>query len=267
MKQARQDQFISRWEEYAKGTALEAILSDFYPLLYFYYPKKEYPQLKKTYQEKSQFSMPDEGSPFGVAISPIGQIFISDDRLSCVQVFSKNGDHLRCFSGLGGGDGQLNTPCGCIFNLDGNFVVADKVNGRVQIFNQKGEFLSKFGCVSGWELDHHTPLYGLKNPYCVAEDHDGNYLVSSFNHHRIVVFNPDGIALKYFGGQGSKLGEMDGPVGVVVDSMGNIIISECTSPPFQKQLDRLHLVVPFWNQLPLGLLHVFLANPPGLFVA
>lgn len=40
MKQARQDAFITCWKEYAKGTVLEAILPDFYPLLYFYSPKK-----------------------------------------------------------------------------------------------------------------------------------------------------------------------------------------------------------------------------------
>lgn len=181
--------------------------------------------MKETYEMKFHFcsSHPDPTpGPFGIAISPSGEIFVSNSRsATAVYVFQKNGDFIRSFGTLGSKDGELVQPAGCIFNMDGYFVVVDKGtpillrltdtmlvgNDRVQSFNQKGEFISKFG--SSY----------LRSPYFVAEDHDGNYLVPSYTSSTIAVFSPDGIFLQMLDGNFS------GPVGVVVGPNGDILIT------------------------------------------
>ena len=106
------------------------------------------PTLKTSYQlQESLFCDSDKhlGYPFGVAISPSsGEIFVSDHYSSMIVVFNKKGEFLRSFSGED--DDKLSGPCGCIFNIDGNFVVVD--NGTLS-----PQFLYPGVCVFRF-LDH-----------------------------------------------------------------------------------------------------------------
>ena len=109
-------------------------------------------------------------SPHGIAISPDGQLYVSDYSNSRVQVFTADGTYVRQF-----GQGQLNSyrPIGLTFTTEGNVVVASDGNSRVFIFNQEGQLV-------------HT--LNVNSPRSVSFDQNGDLLVVSYGAKQVAIY-------------------------------------------------------------------------------
>lgn len=154
----------------------------------------------------------------GVAISPGGDIFITDSYDDKIFVFSQTGELIRSFGGEGDTDGKLGNPINCLFNSDGNFVVVDNRNKRVQIFDEQGSFISKF--------KYGVDLRGI------SIDLDENYVICDFEADHILVVSPKGTLIREFGEPGYEGGLLCGPIDVEVDTHGDYFVLElgkCTS--------------------------------------
>eukprot|EP00058_Branchiostoma_floridae_P012590 XP_002598078.1 hypothetical protein BRAFLDRAFT_85705 [Branchiostoma floridae] len=79
--------------------------------------------------------------PWCITVDGEENILVSDTDNHCVFVYSKDGQFLFKFGGEGGGNGQLNDPCGICTDRAGNIIVADWGNSRVDMFDKKGKFL------------------------------------------------------------------------------------------------------------------------------
>jgi hypothetical protein len=80
----------------------------------------------------------------GVAVSSIGEIFVSDFENDRITVFSKDGQLLRQWGATGTDKSNFQYPICIVFHKERLFVV-DMYNNRVQVFSSNGDFLFSFG--------------------------------------------------------------------------------------------------------------------------
>ena len=91
-------------------------------------------ELYRRFSTKTKFA-------FYLAISPAGEILLSDWFNHCVKVFDTNGVLLRRIGSKGVQDGQLMIPLGLSTDPSGNVMILDCKCGRVSLFTLDGRFV------------------------------------------------------------------------------------------------------------------------------
>ncbi|HEX8968966.1 MAG TPA: flippase activity-associated protein Agl23, partial [Chloroflexota bacterium] len=76
--------------------------------------------------------------PRAIAISPAGEVFVTDTGNKRVQVFGLDGSFKRMFGGSGSAPGQFNEQVGLTLDARGNVWVADAWNNRIQELSPNG---------------------------------------------------------------------------------------------------------------------------------
>lgn len=155
-----------------------------------------------SFQAKPVLSFGKKGSrngqfryPWGVAISHMEEIAVTDSENHRVQIFDMCGNHLRSFGSQGNGRGEFCTPLGICFDKDDNVFIADSGNHRVQIFTAEGRYMGMFGWTGN--RDSH-----LSNPSGLSLDANGNIIVVDSGNKLIKIFSTNGRLLKKIGGPG-----------------------------------------------------------------
>jgi DNA-binding beta-propeller fold protein YncE len=115
-------------------------------------------------------------APQGIAISPQGNVYVSDTHNFRIQKFDANGTFLGMWGwGPSDGDGEFKDPDGLTADDAGNVYVADLHNDRVQVFDVDGAFLGKWGTEG-------TNPGEFRRPRDIAIDSNGNvYVVDGLN--------------------------------------------------------------------------------------
>lgn len=84
--------------------------------------------------------------PCGIALSPEGDIYVTDIANHCVKVYSTCGHFRRKFGCYGERPSQFKRPTGVALTADGHVIVADRDNQRVQHLTNQGAFLDYLVC-------------------------------------------------------------------------------------------------------------------------
>ena len=93
----------------------------------------------------------DSKQPWAISIGRHGIWAVTDHSSHCVYLFSNmhnQGRYFRILKKLGShgnADGQLQNPCGIVFDDNNNLFVVDGNNHRVQKFDIRGNYLLQFG--------------------------------------------------------------------------------------------------------------------------
>ena len=140
----------------------------------------------------------------------------------------------------GSGNGQLSNASGMIFDSSNNLWLSDEgphnssLNHRVQQFDINGNFLLKFGSGGSADTSFNIPMY-------LTLDSEGNVYVPDGRNDRVKKFTSTGTFLMSFGGNTApsdsnrpEAGKLDYPIGVAVDSNGNVYIVEHYNHRLQK---------------------------------
>ena len=180
------------------------------------------------------------------------KVFISQYDGGCLFVYDLNGTFLKQIGTPGNGDGQLKNPRGITINeSNGDIFVCDCNNNRIQIFSKDFLFKFQFGkeilkypfdikltneyiyvlsCTNPFLYSFNYNLTQvqnavltsiskhLKQPYSFCIDGAGNFIISDYNQHAIVLFNQEGDLVHKI------TDSIQYPRGVTLDARGRIIL-------------------------------------------
>lgn len=165
----------------------------------------------------------DDGSlvwPTDMAFDRNWNVYVTDEWLNRVSIFSKDGEYLGKWEERSGdGDGALSRPSGLAFDADDNAYVVDCGHNRIQKFAKDGRFLAKWGTAGSGPGQ-------LNMPWGIAIDPEGDIVISDWRNDRIQKFSPDGRFLMQFGRSGTGEGEFNRPAGIAVDQEGVIYVAD-----------------------------------------
>jgi len=147
------------------------------------------------------------------------------------------------FGSKGIGNGQFEFPTLEAVTSSGNIWVSDSSVDRLQEFNAKGEYVAQFGTKG-------TGAREFKFPFGIAiNSTTGNMYVSDYQNYRVQEFSSSGAFIRMFGYgvsngksefeictsscqiglKGSGSGQFGNPVGVAIDSSGNVWVADETN--------------------------------------
>jgi sugar lactone lactonase YvrE len=184
--------------------------------------------------------------PTGVAVDSSGNLYVVDtanERIRKVTpegvISTVAGNGTRGFSGDGGPAtaAQLDTLDGVAVDSAGNLYIADSFNFRIRKVTAAGVINTVAGNgIPGFSGDGGPATAAqLGNPTGVAVDSAGNLYFSDVHFHRVRKVTPDGIISTVAGtgtggfsgdGGSATAAQLNGPIGVAVDSGANIYIAD-----------------------------------------
>lgn len=194
--------------------------------------------------------------PKNVAVDGQGNLWVADTGNSRVQKFSPDGRPQAMIGREGEGAGEFKQPWGLAFDAQGNLWVADTWNHRLQKFSPDGKFLlqvGKFGQGQDAANAQELLLYG---PRAVVVAPDGSLWVADTGNRRVLHLNADGQIIGLIGsgsatGSGRGPGQLNEPVGLSVDTQGNLWVADTWNRRIQ-QFDATgryltEVTVPGWD--------------------
>ena len=164
-------------------------------------------------------SIPDVGRPWGIAVSPRGEVVVTEWVNNRVSIFDCDGNRIHSFGTQGTSQGQFDTPRGVALDNEGNILVADSQNNRVQKFTAKGKFLAAVGTKGSGPLQFNI-VYGI------AFNTTNNKVYVADGNHRIQVLNSDLTYSFSFGKEGSGRGQFFRARGLACDQAGNVYVAD-----------------------------------------
>ena len=157
--------------------------------------------------------------PTSVALDKAGNVYVSDEWLNRIAMFSSDGEWLGAWGTQGDADGEVDQPAGIAFDSEDNLYVVDTGNNRIQKFTKDGQFLTKWGQEGSGDGE-------FDMPWGIGLDADNNVYIADWRNDRIQKFAPDGSFLMAFGESGSEDGQFNRPADVAVDKEGLIYVAD-----------------------------------------
>ena len=157
--------------------------------------------------------------PTSVALDKAGNVYVSDEWLNRIAMFSSDGEWLGAWGTQGDADGEVDQPAGIAFDSEDNLYVVDTGNNRIQKFTKDGQFLAKWGQQGSGDGE-------FDMPWGIGLDADNNVYIADWRNDRIQKFAPDGSFLMAFGESGSEDGQFNRQADVAVDKEGLIYVSD-----------------------------------------
>lgn len=176
-------------------------------------------------QETSSFAPPGaEGSsrvPVYIAVSPNGEIYVSDRDAATIFIFSADGSFQgRIDSPLG--EGEMWHPLALAFDGAGDLYVTEVTpeKHRVLVLDPERKLKLTFGRQGSGNGEFWFPN-GL------AVDTQGRIYVSDSNNGRVQVFDKDGNFIAQIG-RGMGKGDLAMPRGIAIDDSGHLFVVDTT---------------------------------------
>ncbi|GAA3403214.1 fibronectin type III domain-containing protein [Paenibacillus hodogayensis] len=177
--------------------------------------------------------------PTGVAVDSSGNVYVADKYNHRIQKRNAETGQWTEWGKSGGQSGnelgQFTYPNGVAVDSSGNVYVADANNSRIQKRNADTGQWTEWGKSGG---QYGNELGEFAYPNGVAVDSIGNVYVADSGNSRIQKRNADTGQWTEWGksgGQsGNELGEFDYPMGVAVDSRGNVYVADPENNRIQK---------------------------------
>ena len=160
--------------------------------------------------------------PSSLAFDSQDRLYVTDEALNRVTVFSTTGEVLGAWGEAGAGPGQLDHPSYVACDADDNLLIADSGNHRIQKFTTDGRFLASWG-------QHGAGEGQFSNPWGIALDREDSIYVSDWGNDRIQKFTPGGEFIAQYPGPSEALPEADRisrPAGLTLGGHGNIYVAD-----------------------------------------
>ena len=154
----------------------------------------------------------------GIALDAAGNVYVGDTGNGRIRKFTGTGTLITQWGSSGSALGEFGMPSGVVVDSQDKVYVADYANARIQKFDSDGTF------ISAWATpDLFAPMY-------LAVDESDNLYVTDNIHDRCFKFTSDGTLILQWGTGGSAQGHFIDPTGIALDHLGNVFVAESTSP-------------------------------------
>lgn len=167
-------------------------------------------------------SAPASRVPVYVAVSPQGEVYVSDRRAAAVQAYSPEGSYLGVVAPPGGEDGKWE-PLALGFDAGGNLLVTNVSPGKHSVirYSPQGTLLSQFGREGSGDGE-------FSYPNGIAGARDGSIVVADSNNGRVIAFNSEGKVLWTLGRGGVAI-PLALPRGLAVDDKDRLYVVDTIS--------------------------------------
>lgn len=162
--------------------------------------------------------LPAEPQIGALAIDERGQLYVGENSLGEVLVYSPELRLRFRFGNRGEGDGEF-LSIADIEPIPDGIVVVDHLARPVQIFDRSGSFVRGFGA-------HQLGAENFSLPEAVAVDSKGRLVIVDALRHEIKVFTAEGRFLDRFGGVGWGPGQVRAPADVAIDGRDRVYVVE-----------------------------------------
>lgn len=152
--------------------------------------------------------------PWGIGISGLGDIFITDNDTEEVVRMTTSGQVATRFGGFNEGRGRLREPTGIAVGRNGQVYVADTGNSRVAVFDGFGGFLRQIGTGT------------LSYPRGVTLGGAARVFVADTGNSRIVILTDQGELLLSYGAEGAGIGSFNGPSDIAVFDEKFVLVAD-----------------------------------------
>ena len=179
--------------------------------------------------------------PIDLTSNSKGQILVCDSFNHRIQIFKQDGTFIKSFGSKGNEPGQFRYPIGITIDNQDNIYVSDGDNHRIQIFNDDGskiiKIIGKDDCKYGIE---NGEFYHPRGIFINPQNQD--ILVADSGNHRVQIFDKELNFIRKFGSEGNGKGELDCPIGMVMNSQNQILVSDYLN-------NRIQIFDYEWNHL------------------
>ena len=148
--------------------------------------------------------------PMGIAVHPTtGEIFVVDNENNCIQVF--NGADLSFSHTIR--HGNIILPRDIAVDSEGYLYITCYNTTKVYKFTTTGQYIrtiaAKINSTIMYLAIHHKHIY-----------------ITDCNNSRVLIYDTYGTLLYSFGTRGRREGEFNGPMGIAVDTSGNVYVCD-----------------------------------------
>ena len=157
--------------------------------------------------------------PSGMVLAPDGNLYVSDEWLNQISVFSKDGAFIRNWDAAPN-DGKEHGIANIAGDSHGNIYCTDGRSHEVRKFSADGELVASWGSLGDGNGEFNSP-WGIS-----VNQSDGSVYVADHRNHRVQKFTSDGQWLMQFGEPGNKRGQLHLPVKVTVDPQGDVYVAD-----------------------------------------
>jgi uncharacterized repeat protein (TIGR01451 family) len=160
-----------------------------------------------------------------IALDSAGNVWVADQNNNRLQKFDGQGNFLQAVGTAGSGNGEFLQPWGLAIAPDDTIYVVDHFNNRIQRLDETGAYLGQWDGTAGGGTQFFIP-------YRVALAPDGSVYVSDFN--GVQKFTAMGTFIAQVGTAGTAAGQLNDPVGLAVDELGNLYVTDTSLGRVQK---------------------------------
>lgn len=180
--------------------------------------------------------------PLDVVADDQGNVYVADNTSHRIRkvtpagvVTTLAGDGTAGYQDGAGTAARFKNPSGLTLDLDGNIIVADRLNNRIRKITPAGVVTTVAGSGASGLLEGDALTAKFADPYGVAVDANGNILVAELTNARVRQITPGGQVSTL---AGSSAGFADGlsntakfnqPTDLAVGSTGKIYVAEVTN--------------------------------------
>jgi len=164
--------------------------------------------------------------PTAIALDSEGNVYVADEALNRISIYTKDGEYLNKWERPGSGDGEWDKPSGLAFDREDNLYLVDSGNNRIQKLTKDGEYIAQWGSKGTGDGQFNLP-------WGIEIDQEQNVFIADWRNDRIQKFTADGQFLMKFGSTGAGDGELNRPTGVAVDKDGEIYVADWNNDRLQ----------------------------------
>ena len=160
--------------------------------------------------------------PSSLAFDSHDRLYVADEALNRITVFSTTGDVLDIWGEEGSAPGQINHPSYIACDASDNLLIADSGNHRIQKFTTGGGFIESWGAYGDGEGRFNAP-------WGIALDGEGTVYVSDWGNNHIQKLTGAGNFVEQLPHRGAIQNEADRirhPAGLCVDAEGIIYVAD-----------------------------------------